>query len=180
MRAGPRVLLRALLAVLVAPALLVGSAGIGQAATTRLLPSSAQLRNAAGHTDGCRVWLPGPFQQVPQQGVMTIGLREHERCTWSARIHWLAVSVEVFQVLPDGTQVVVVPRGPSVELTAPPGHGRITDAGVGEFYLDCSAFGLSGRVTLVQNVKVRVRRLRLDHTTGFNAVVERQQTVSCS
>jgi hypothetical protein len=181
----------ALLTALLTPALLLGTASLSLASSAgparhlvavsspaRVLPSWARLRDAAGRTNGCHVFVPR-FLPVPQQGVMTIEMRDRESCPKGADIHWMALSGAVYQVLPDGSRAVVYPRGLSWAIASPP-PTLITDPGVGAAYLDCSYFGLSGQVTLIFNAKLRAWSVQHDPGKVYHAVVERQETVNCT
>jgi hypothetical protein len=183
----------AVLAALLTPVLLLGTAGWGQAGTTdtsgrtaaasrqapaSVLPSSTRLKNAKGRTDGCQVRMP-VLLQVPQAGDMTIEIRDDESCPKSARIHWMALSLTVHQVLPNGSWTLIKPRGLSWRISSPPSAPAITDPGEGGAYLDCPAFGLTGSVDLLVSMQLKARRAQ-SATTTYSAVVERRQTVSCA
>jgi hypothetical protein len=184
----------AVLAALLTPSLLLGSAGLGVASAAgpaqhlpaasvpaKVLQSWARLENAAGQTNGCWVSVARPFLQVPQQGDMTIELRDNESCPRSANIHWMALSSAVYRVLPDGSRLVLHPRGLAWKVSSPPSAGPIFGSdGGGAEYLDCQYYGLSGQVNLIFNAKLRAWSTPHDPPQVFHAVVERQQTVNCS
>jgi hypothetical protein len=144
-------------------ALLVAGVALAPGALAAKYPQTAELRDAAGTTSGCVATAGLPSAGKPK-GQLSIAVSGTCNPAWER----LRVDAAVFEVMPDGTQVTVLPRGEVALAT-----GNVTDVGAG-LQIACS----KGPHDYIGRWWVKVKH-SLNDPNPYQAVVESRATITC-